>query len=212
MAIVRDRARQNSPIDLPVNVFDHSQQQSFIPGRWYSTIEQRTAAGAAGAANTIRMFPFFVKQRIKISDLAARITTAAAGGLCSLAIYATDPDTNLPTTLVGATGNLATDAADLISGPILGGAVYLNPGLYFMATNKDTTGAAAVFYSPDPAVTRAGALIGSETLSNINAAANNTVLTYVVNQTFGTWPSPLAASAVAANNTAGLLFFKVSSL
>lgn len=184
-------------------------QPPYVAGRWYWSETLILSGAATLAIGSIRLGAFRVKRSITISDLCVRITTLSAGGNVQLAIYASDPTTQMPTgTALCTTGSITTAATGLVSATISGSGV-LVPGLYWFAVNSDNAVAVLAGYFNGIAVETS--LIGTTTLANLSSAANVYSLSYTTPQTFGTWGSLTSASFTEAPGTPGAaLAFKVS--
>jgi len=187
---------------------------SFVAGRWYGTVQAGIyAAGSASAANSIKLYPFFLRDGATISDLAAHVTTLAAAGNFSLAIYANDPATMRPTgNALAATGSISTAATGEISADITGSDVTLAPGLYWAAMNKDN--GTAVFKIPALTSAFPGWLLGSATLATATNGSTSTITHISTPQAYGTWPDLTSATFTEAGGSSqfGALWFKVSAI
>jgi hypothetical protein len=165
----------------------------YIAGNWYQAIEGASVgAGAAIAANTIKLLPFVVYRPITVQGLAARVTTLSGGGNFQLAIYGHNAATGRPTsTALCSTGNISTAATGTIGAAVTANRL-LQPGLYWMAINQDNS--TAVYQTLTAGVAQMTALIGSATLGNIASGAGTASLGLSVSQAFGTWPDLTSAS------------------
>ena len=146
------------------------------------------AAPSAGAANTIYFHPFVLLADVTIDSLIARVTTGAASGLFQIALYAASATTKLPTgaALYSSASQSTTSAATVEdTGPSLS----LKAGLYWAATNKDTTGAAAVFLAGSVSQLRAAQLVPAQTAAGLMAGSGSSLAGYSRATTFGTWPT-----------------------
>lgn len=167
------------------------------------------AVGTATTADLIRASVFEVLRPITISELGAALTTASAGGLFQLAIYANNPATNNPTGLpLASIGSISTTVAGRLSADITGADVTLPAGTYWQAVNVDASGASAVFLGPLPANGLGASILGSPVIA-LAVAGNVGGANLTYTQAFGTWPnltgvSPTAVSA-STNNSAALL-------
>jgi len=164
--------------------------------------------GTATTAGLIRASVFEVHRPMKISELGAGLTTAAAGGLFQLAIYANNPATNTPGAVLASIGSISTTTAGRLSADITGADVTLPAGTYWQAVNVDATGAAAVFLGPAPAFGLGANVLGSPAIA-LAVAGNIGGANLTSTQAFGTWPdltgvSPTGSSA-STNNSAALL-------
>jgi hypothetical protein len=146
------------------------------------------ATPSAGAANTIYFHPFVLLADVTIDSLIARVSTAAASGLFQIALYAASATTKLPTGAAlysSASQSTTTISAIEDTGPSLA----LKAGLYWAATNKDTTGAAAVFLSGSVSQLRAAQLVPAQTAAGLMAGSGSSLAGYSRATTFGTWPT-----------------------
>lgn len=185
----------------------------FVAGRWYFPLSGVTlAAGAAISANSIRMLPFMLKQRITISDLAARVSTTSASGNFQLAIYGSLATTKYPTgNVLAATGNMSTTSSGGVTADITGADVQLEPGLYWMAINQDNS--TAVYQTIGAGAIHALELIGSATESNFSSASGVPGFYLSFAQTFGTWPDLTGQTMVEGSSGANaMIHFKVASV
>jgi hypothetical protein len=187
---------------------------NYIAGRWYypNGIIGHTSASAAGI-DSIRLFPFFVHQKVTVSDLAIRISTLQAGQNMQAAIYANNVTTAKPTgNALSSTGNISTAGTGNISAA-LGANVQLTPGLlYWLATNASHAGIVAAAINPNDNVMSIAH--GTSTLNNIMASSGSTMSGLSVAQTFGTWPDLTSASFTELSNAATIpiVVFKVTSV
>lgn len=147
------------------------------------------ATPAAGAANTIYFHPFVLLADTTVDSLVARVTTGAASGLFQMALYAADATTRLPTgtALYSSSSQSTTSAATIEdTGPSLA----LKAGLYWAATNKDTTAAAAVFLSISVSQFRVSQTVPAQTAGGMLTGTATSLTGYSrTGTTFGTWPT-----------------------
>lgn len=184
-----------------------------ISGNWYPPAPGiRMVTGAASHSSQLRMSAFPVDQVITIDTLGARVQTLSATGNFQLAIYAADPATNRPTgAAIAATGNMSTDVAGRVEGAVVGGAVTLQPGLYFMASNMDN--ATATLGSVDVAQSQTAYYCGSDTFADVNPASNNMQTVFYGSQTFGTWPNITSFSYAGESSSSifsTIVFYRVA--
>lgn len=161
----------------------------YVAGRWYSTLVGNFSAGTALANGSIRLYPFMVTQAITLSNIGARVTTAASGGNIQLAIYASNTSTKYPTgTALCSTASISTTTAGDV-GPAAC-AISLTAGtLYWGAVNADATaGGTAIMQVLAAAATNAGWLIGATTQAGISGAATSGNFLIVAATAFNTWP------------------------
>jgi hypothetical protein len=179
--------------------------QKYTSGRWYSLFQTHTSViGTAATVNTIRMVPFLIHKSVTISDLMARVTTAAAGGNIQYAVYASDTAGKPTGTALTSTGNLSMASIGAVSAT-LGANLTLSPGLYWAAANQDN--ATGVCLAPGPN-TLLG-LYGSTSPSTIASAGPPNNL--IVASTFGTWPDLTATTPTESTTIHGpMMYYKVA--
>lgn len=184
----------------------------YVSGRWYmpDSRELALAAGLAmNAANTLRLTPALIHRSVTISELGAVVTTGEAGRNIQLGVYASSATTALPTTLIGRTGSMTTDATGNKTSAITGGNVALPVGLVWWGINTDGT-AVACTVGTSGGLTGAIA-IGSTTLGNvIGNAVTLTALTTAM--TFNTWTADITANSFTeiTNSRRAAIAFKVA--
>ncbi|QCB41036.1 hypothetical protein E5673_01340 [Sphingomonas sp. PAMC26645] len=182
----------------------------YISGNWYALIPGASlGSGNSGLNTAVRMIPFQLYERITLSALAARVTTAASGGSFGLAIYAHNGGTGRPTgaPLASVTG-LTTAAAAVVSAALPGN-VTLEPGTYWFACQTDNAG--TVFSVMVDTSTWMSAMIGSQTLANVSSGAANSQMHLAVTNTYGVFPDMTAAIFSEVTSRAYALgFFRVA--
>lgn len=193
---------------IKMDVADHP---GYVAGRWYQMIQGQGGGGTAWAsAGKIAFMPFFLKERVTVSDLGCRINTGAAGGNVQLALYAASAVTKYPTgNALGSTASLTTASAGVVSGSI--GSVQLEPGLYWMAANVDNT--TVLFQSLTTSTIAGGVTIGSATQGDVANGNSVSALALTLTQAFGTWPDVTSSSfTISSNNQNALVHLKVASV
>lgn len=185
----------------------------FVAGRWYTAGSGTIVNGTSVAQqNIINLAPFYLSQPVTISDLGVRVTTAAASSNVQLAIYSSDPTTHKPTgNALAVTGNIVSTSTGALSADITGANVTLAPGLYWMASNMDTSAVQLQgAYSTNQAIY--ASLIGSTTLANITSGGTSVGIWLQVTQSFGTWPDLTSATFVEVTGacTCAMLFMKAA--
>lgn len=184
----------------------------YVSGRWYTPDSRELGLGAGlamNAANTLRLTPAFIHRAVTISELGAVVTTGEAGRNIQLGVYASSATTALPTTLIGRTGSMTTDATGAKNAAITGGNVALPVGLVWWGINTDGT-AVACTVGTSGGLTGSIA-IGSTTLGNvIGNAVTLTALTTAM--TFNTWTADITANSFTeiTNSRRAQLAFKVA--
>lgn len=97
-----------------------------------------TTSIMAGLSNQVRVARIFLPCRTTIRRIVFEVTTASAGGFCSVGIYSADGNTRLLHT-----GAVATDTTGVKNISIT--PVTLDPGVYWLAWTADNTIAQARF-------------------------------------------------------------------
>ena len=147
------------------------------------------ASPSANASNTIYLHPFVLLADVTIDSLVAKVATAAASGLFQMALYAADTSTRLPTGApLYSSSSQSTGSAVVVedTGPSLA----LKAGLYWAASNKDTTAATAIFLSCSIAQFRTSQLVPTQTAAALLAGSGTAFPGYArASSTFGTWPT-----------------------
>lgn len=188
---------------------DNADFFGYNSGSYYQGLNTLVSAGAAVVGGQIKFHPIVIKERVTISELAVRVTTAESGKAFQLAIYAADPATKLPSgNVLGATSNMSAGVTGAMTGALSGGSITLNPGLYWVGINGDTT--TAVFQAFGSNSTFIAALIGG-TASQVASGTASSVSFLGSTQAFGTWPDLTGANFSRGNNSgyAGI-FFRVA--
>lgn len=181
----------------------------YVATRWYPTVQGTYAAGTAVSGNSIKLQAFMVTQAITLSNIGARLTTAAAAGNVQLAIYASNATTKYPTgTALCSTASLSTTSTGNITGTC---STSLTAGtLYYSAINADATaGSTAIFQIVTVAANQNSWLIGGTTQNAISSAATNGELVILVTQTFNTWPDLTNTASPAQSESASAGFAHV---
>ena len=150
------------------------------------------AAGQAITANQIALMPFMVERAITVSQLAVRVTTAAAATDFQLAVYGS-VNGLFSGSPIFSTAPLSAGSAAPVQGAIT--ATTLQPGvLYWQAINAN---GAPVFVSVAASNSYQASIVGAGTLSEMLSSTGTSFHCRVVTgQTFGTWPDLTGASSV----------------
>jgi len=187
---------------------DNADFFGYVSGRYYHGMIAVVSAGSTPGANSIRLHPIVVKERVTISELGARVTTAEVGKSFQLAIYASDPATKLPTgNALGSTANMSAGATGAMTAA-LGANVALEPGLYWAAILGDVT--SAVFQSFGSNSTNISAFLGGAA-SQVASGATSSIAYLSTAGTFGTWPDLTSATFSYGNSNAyASIFFKAA--
>lgn len=171
----------------------------YASGNWYPSVPEGSVAnGSALAANSIRYHPFLIREKVTLSDLGARVTTAAASGNIQLAIYRMNMSTRRPTgTALTSTPSISTASATTVnSGAALnGGNVTLEPGWYFFALNVDSTAGGTVSFSYISISSNfQSGVMGSTTQATIAGGQATGSFFLTSSQTYGTWGDVTSAT------------------
>ncbi|MGN8170498.1 hypothetical protein [Agrobacterium sp. 22117] len=165
---------------------DNADFFGYVSNSYYHGVNGVVSTGAAITGGNVRLHPIIIKERMTLSELGTRVTTAERGKSFQLAIYASDPITKLPTgNALGATGSLSAGTTGVVTAAISGGNITLNPGMYWVALNTDTT--TAVFQAYGANSTIVATLLGG-TASQVSSGTTSSVPYLSVAQAFGTWP------------------------
>jgi len=201
----------SSPGTARQNIGAQQAFAGYAVSNWIQPVIGTIGAGNANNVNSIVLYPFVVNRSITVSDLGARVTTAAASAQFQLAIYASS--SGLPTgTPLGSTGHIdgsvATHASGLVTpfnltaGQVHWAAFNCNIAI----TMQHLLGANSYF----------GSVFGTPNLNEITATATIVATTRTVSQTYGTWPD-LTSATTTVNSGSGslrgaLTYLKVSAL
>jgi hypothetical protein len=193
---------------------DTADHPGYIPGNWYYPSGTQVATGAAFATGSVRLIPFIIKYRVSISNLGARINTAAAGGNAQYAIYGHNSGTGRPTgSALATTANIGTATSGNASATIAGGSITLEPGIYWFGVNIDAAAGTGgvVFQTQNNATSLMTTLVGSPSENTAASGATSTSLCLTVSQAFGTWPDLTSATFSESTGTgSAVLHFKVA--
>lgn len=153
-----------------------------------------SSAPSAPGANSIRLSPGYIDEKITISTLVARVATLFSGGLFQLAIYAANSASYPTGNALISTASISTTSTGLQTSAA---SKQLDPALYWWALNCDN--ATAIFNSYGPSGLMMGQTIGVQGAANVFAAATGLAIA----QTFGTWPDLTATSWASSHETTG---------
>lgn len=186
-----------------------SEHPGYIVGNWYvpSGITF-IAGGSAPSANSIRLFPSYIKERITINSLGVRVSTLFASGNVQAAIYAANTATGRPTgNALASTASMSTTSVASVNAAV---SLQLEPGLYWFGTCMDNATSALAAVSASSI--GASSTIGSATQANDLGAGGLTSISVI--GTFGTWPDMTSASFVETNGSGGvgIVQFKIGSV
>jgi hypothetical protein len=187
---------------------DNADFFGYVSTRFYHGILGTQAGGAAIGGNAVKLHPIVIKERVIISELAARVITAEATKNFQLGIYAAHPTTRFPTgNPLATTASMSCGVTGAMSGDITD--ITLDPGLYWVAMNTDST--TAVWSTYGSGGNNIPLILGTTSASQSASgnASSTSVLSF--NHTFGTWPDLTAASYSYGNNSAyAMVFFRVA--
>lgn len=189
---------------------DNADFFGYISGSYYHGINSLISAGAAIGGNALKLHPIVIKERTTLAELAVRVTTAESAKSFQLAIYATDPATKFPTgNPLGVTGSMSAGTTGAMTSAFTGGNITLNPGMYWMALNTDST--TAIFQAFGSNSTFIAALLGGVTASQVASGTATSIASLSYTQTFGAWPD-LTGQAFSRGNSSAYagIFFKVA--
>lgn len=160
-------------------------------GRWVVPIEGSIQDPGSLSANTIRLWTFAVTQPVTIDSLAANVTVPNAGGLFSLAIYASTAGrpTGAPITN---TSNLSGDLVAVISGSVSPLALEAGTTYWVAEFHNLALGLASM---TNASVTSDSSQVGH--LTALDALSLSRPVKTVA-QSFGAWPDLTSATIVEA--------------
>lgn len=176
---------------------DNADFFGYRSGRTFHANLNGVIAGAAVGANTARGILWPVKERVTISELGVRVTTAQAGQNIQLAVYASDPSTLMPTgTPIANTANMSVAATGPLMGA-LGANTTLEPGLYWLFILGDAATAVFTIYVAN---TMMAVTLGGTPAQVMSNAA--TAMSYVAwNMTAGSWADLTGVAPTAYGNS-----------
>lgn len=184
-----------SPATVPVT--------QYIAGRWYSTATTVGAGGLAAATDLVRLYPFFLRAPITVSDLGTRVITVGLGSF-QLAIYANNPTTMRPTgTVLARTAGILSTVADVVEADITGANVSLAAGMYWGATNVDATSATAIFQTTGASLATSSGLMGATTMAFATSGSNATNWSLTTPMAYDTWSTMTGATFTEVSGLTG---------
>lgn len=190
-------------MSLPAFVPASSYVPPYVVKRWYPTAAVVNGSGVAAATDLARFYPILLRQPITASDLGTRVTTVG-GGSFQLALYANNPVTMRPTgTVLARTRDMLTTSLDVVSADITGANVTLAAGMYWGATNVDSSSAAAIFQTAAVSSAATTGLVGAETLAAASSATGITLATLTTPMTYNTWSDVTAATFTEVGGLTG---------
>jgi hypothetical protein len=182
----------------------------YVAGKWYQPGGSQIAASSVPGTGNIFSVPFLVPAAVTITQLGARVTTAAASGVFKVGIYASNATTKFPTGAVLAeTGDMSTTSTGVVEANLVGANATLAPGWYWSAVQVDATGATAAFQTWIGSANPAAWLVGSATHATISGSATLQAITFFTAQAYGAFPNMTAVTPTeSASNASCLLHFK----
>ena len=185
---------------------DNADFFGYQSGRYYHGLLGTMAAGATIGANSLRLHPVTIKERVTISELGTRVTTGESAKNLQLAIYASHATTKLPTGVpLGNTASILTTSAGVVTAAIT--PVTLEPGLYWMGAIGDVT--TAVFQQYGGATNNISLILGG-TVTQIAPGNSASIAFLSFAHTFGTFPDLTGQGFAYGQNSAFVgVFFKV---
>jgi len=210
IALVQDSGNVRSNVE-DVAAFGNKLKPVYVAGNWIILSSGTFTNGVSSAmsADTIYFSPISIERAISIEELGFRKRANVAGGAAQLAIYASDPTTRLPTgdALASTSGFSLEGAANFDQTAALsGGAIALQPGLYWAAMNTSASGIQFNYVFGCDLMNR---YIGGASASNVLGDSYNGLS---VAGGYGVWPDLSAASFSFAARANFLLAAKVTAL
>lgn len=184
--------------------------QNFIANNFYWMLNCNSSNGAVFATTVTRYVPVFIPYPLTLSQLGARVTTAAAAGNFCMAIYANGA-TNQPTGApLASTGNMSTASAAVVTGA-LGANLQLTAGWYWIAIQCDNV--TAQFMSLNTAHTVGGFYAGVATLADLSNGITVFGTSWKATSTYGTFAtSPPITEESTATSTQPIPICKIASV
>lgn len=177
---------------------------------WYVARGQSPAAvsSAVGSTTTIVLSPFFIGQTQTINGLGTQITTGGSSNL-QIAVYASDPVTQLPT------GTALVNTADIPDTPANNASAIANPtqlptGMYWGAIEvNDVT---AAFLGPNSGVV--AEYVGNSIAANIATSTVTVNCITAPTSAYGTWPDLTSATFtfLATTSKCGITKIRIVSV
>ena len=167
-------------------------------GNWYigTGISTGVTVSSNGTVlNTLYLFPFFMPQKVTLSELGINVVTGIASSNTQLGIYRTTSEGRTGT-FVAATGSIATVTSGNKTGVFAGSATpQLDAGWYFFVMNTDISG--VVVSTVGPTGIPINQIYGGTTIGAISAGGTNSNgVALSVAQTYNTWPDLTGATIV----------------
>ena len=175
----------------------------YIAGRWYPTAVMATSLGKAVATDTVRLYAFYLRARMTVSQLMTRVTTVG-GGSFQLAIYANNAVTGRPTGAVLArTGDMSSTSLAVVTADITGADVVLEAGVYWSAVNVDSSSSAAIFQACNTTALGPSDLSGVIDPTLASFSAGQGLMTLTTPMTYNTWSTMTGATFTEVGGATG---------
>jgi hypothetical protein len=166
---------------------------NYAIGRYFTPFDGRIISGSANTANTISLIPFTVKRGGTVTEIYARVQTAAAGSLFQLAVYAMgangDP-TGLP---IGATASMSSAAGAGVADTLTTTFDLAANTPYYLAVNVNS-GTTVAFAALAGEISYPWTVCGPSSLTGFNPGLGTACFNNTLSHTFGTWPNVTGAT------------------
>ena len=182
---------------------------NYAIGRYFTPFDGRCVTGSANNANTISFIPFKVERGGTVTEMFARVQTAAAGSSFQLAVYAMgangDP-TGLP---IGATASMSSAAATGVADTLATTFNLAANTPYFLAVNV-STGTIVAFGALPSETLYPWTVCGPSSITGFNPGLGSNCFNNTLSHTFGTWPDVTGATfgTVFGNSRVPVALFK----
>ena len=179
----------------------------YTAGRYFNPSIAPTTTGIAVGQNTIFLYPFIVRRRVRVNGVQVRVLTAAASTTFQIAIYPAS-SARAPTGLpLASTTDMSLAAASAVAASI--SPIWLDTGqIYFRAINVFGS-ATGVFVAPTSSHPEAVNLIGA-TSAFPSSTVSNVELSLAWG--YGNWPDMTGRATTEGNIPRVSLAFLVSEL
>lgn len=186
---------------------DGSNDCFYTVGKYFNPSIAPTTTGIALGQNTIFLYPFIVRRRVRVNGVQVRVLTAAASTTFQCAIYAASA-AKVPTgPALASTTDMSLAAATAVAASI--SPIWLDPGqIYFRAINV-LGSATGVFVAPTSTHPEALNLIGATTAFPSSTVSN---LELSLAWGYGNWPDMTGRTATEGNIPRVSLALLVSEL
>jgi hypothetical protein len=179
----------------------------YTAGRYFNPSIAPATTGIAVGQNTIFLYPFIVRRRVRVNGVQVRVLTAAASTTFQIAIYPAS-SARAPTGLpLASTTDMSLAAASAVAASI--SPIWLDTGqIYFRAINVFGS-AGGVFVAPTSSHPEAVNLIGA-TSAFPSSTVSNVELSLAWG--YGNWPDMTGRATTEGNIPRVSLAFLVSEL